>query len=140
LGTTSLPPDILALLRGFNPHKGGNDIIWALNRIRREGYHRLVVPVGTATAGFHARYMRISGGGSIPAHNWDSEKNEIIFLRARHDTKVDYNLQFAFFIAFGEVEGVAGQPVLGFLNAAASEVERIVLAIEAEARRIGLIA
>lgn len=66
-------------------------------------------------------------------------KNEIIFLRANTDTKVDYNIQFTFTIAFGEVEGVSGEPILGFLNAASSEVERIVLAIEAEAHRIGLI-
>ena len=66
-------------------------------------------------------------------------KNEIIFLRANTDTKVDYNIQFAFTIAFGEVEGVSGEPILGFLNAASSEVEHIVLAIEAEAHRIGLI-
>ena len=137
-----LPADILTLLRAFQPYKGGNDVVWALNRIRRQGYHRLLVPVGMASGTTRIHYMHIqaSGGEELPPPRWDSEKNEIVFLRANIDTKVDYNLQFTFSISFGEVEGVSGQPVLGFLNAATGEVERIVLAIEAEARRIGLIA
>jgi hypothetical protein len=41
-------------------------------------------------------------------------------------------------IAFGDIQGVARQPVIGVLNAMASEVERICAAIEAEAQRLGL--
>ena len=34
------PEEIFKLFRTFQPYKGGNDVIWALNRIRREGFHR----------------------------------------------------------------------------------------------------
>jgi hypothetical protein len=69
----------------------------------------------------------------------EHRKNEIIFAITGPSADLEYHVDLAFFIAFGPVEGVAGQPVLDVLDAMASEVERIVLAIEAEMRRLRLI-
>jgi hypothetical protein len=52
---------------------------------------------------------------------------------------LDYNLQVFFFIAFGDVEGLAGEPVIDYIAVAVSHVEQIMLAIEAEAKRLGLV-
>lgn len=134
------PPDILTLLRGFKPYKGGNgDPIWALNKIRRQGTHRLIVPMGFATPGIAVQHMEISGNVAIPGPRWDSINNEIVIARAGPGSRLHYNLNVGFFIAFGEVEGVAGQSAIPVLDAMAAEVGRIVLAIETESRRIGLI-
>lgn len=133
-----IPPDVVSLFRSFNPYKGGNDLIWALNSACNTSKHGIVVPVGMATNGMHINHLSISGGGTIHAPMWDSSKNEIVFATTEQDTKIEYDLGFSFFVAFGEVDGIGGQPAVPVLNAIASEVDRIVLAIEMEAKRIGL--
>src|SRR6266851_6251359 len=126
------PPDILALFRAFQPHQSGNTLIWALNRIRRQSTHRLLIPVGTASAGIFIRHMTMTSPHplDIPPPRWNSEKNEIIFAITGPGSDLQYDVDLAFFIAFGPVEGVAGQPVLATLDAMASEGERIILAME----------
>lgn len=109
-GLKDFPPDILTLLRGFKPYHGGNDLIWALNRIRRQSTHRLIVPVGVG----------------IKAPRWNGEKNELVYAVAQPGASLDYDLNIAFFIAFGPVEGLAGQPVVDVLTAITAETERIV--------------
>lgn len=42
------------------------------------------------------------------------------------------------FVAIGDVELVGGQPAIPFFDALANEIERILMAVEAEARRIGI--
>ena len=74
------PPDILALFRSLKPYQGGNDLIWALNRVRRQAAHRLIVPVGTIS---EALVYEFSISRPLPltipaAARWDSAKNEII--------------------------------------------------------------
>jgi len=133
------PPEILDIFRGCKPYKGENDLVWALNRIRRQSTHRLVVPVGMASSGMRIEHMRISGGAQIFAPRWDAENNEIILFRTENDAEFDYNINVAFFVAFGEVEGVAGSNVPETLRLMADEVTRIVTEIKAIARNIGLI-
>lgn len=133
-----IPPEIVALFRSFTPYKGGNDLIWALNNACNTSKHGIILPVGMATSGMHINHMVISGSGSIPAPVWNSEKNEIVFATTGPDTNFQYDLNISFFVAFGEVEGIGGQPAVPILNAIACEVNRIVVDIETEAKRIGL--
>ena len=118
------PPEILTLFRGFEPYQGRNDAIWALNRIRRQGYHRLIVPVGMTTQKITYNHLMISGGGSLFSPKWDAEKNEIIFATTRPGAEFDYNVTFSLFVAFGEVEGVAGNPVISTLAKMLDEASR----------------
>jgi hypothetical protein len=135
----ALPADILALLRSLQPYKGGNDLIWALNRIRRQGTHRLIVPAVTDVSVGNIRMTTSSPFPlDIPPPAWNSEKDEIVFAVSGPPGTFDYDVEFAFFIAFGQVEGVAGEPVGDALEDMIAEVERIVLAIKAESRRMGL--
>jgi hypothetical protein len=135
------PAGILALFRTLKPYQAGNQIIWALNRVRRQSTHRLLVPVGSALHGIAVKNLTISSPVpcEIPPPRWDSEKNEITLVIVGRGSDLKYDIELAFFVAFGQVEGLAGEPVLDTLDDAASEVERIILAIEAESRRIGLI-
>lgn len=134
----NIPPDIVALFRSFNPYKGGNDLIWALNNACNTSKHGIVVPVGMAASEMHINHMKISGSGGIPIPVWDRERNEIVFATTGHNTEFQYDLNISFFVAFGEVDGIGGQPAVPILNAIANEVNSIVFAIETEAKRIGL--
>ena len=91
-----------------------------------------------AAAGVQINYMAMSGSGAIPVPVWNSERNEIVFATTGLDTKFQYDLNISFFVAFGDVDEIGGEPAIPLLNAIASEVNRIVLAVEAEAKRIGL--
>lgn len=134
----NIPDDIVALFRAFKPYKGGNDLIWALNRANNINKHRLLVPscISLDTLGLR---MTMSGAGSIPVPRWDREKNEIIFAISAPGTKIKYEVKGSFCISFDEIETIRGYPAAHILSAMASEVERIVVAIEAEARRMGLV-
>jgi hypothetical protein len=143
------PPDILSLLRSFKTYETGNRLIWALNQIRRQTTHRLIVPVGFANAGGTLVLRNLPNSHITPAHfragrqlgpTWNVEKNEMIYMVASPEVHFDYNIVCLFDTVFGPtVEGVAGRRVLDFLNSAASDVDRIITSIEAEARRIGLV-
>jgi len=80
----------------------------------------------------------MKGPLKISAPRWDSAKNEMEYLRTGPTTVADINCQFTFYVALGKVEIMEGQTALTVLNAMAGEVEPVLMAIEAEARRIGL--
>jgi hypothetical protein len=140
--TTELPPDILTLLRSFEPYESGNVLIWGLNRIRRQASHRLIIPVGTTSAALEILQATMSS--PLPATvyteaRWDSAKDEIIFAETGPNANFKYKVNLSFLISFGPVEALAGAPALDTLEVMADEVERIILALEAESRRIGLV-
>ncbi len=79
-----------------------------------------------------------NSSASILAPKWDTEKDEITFASIGPGGSFEYNIQLAFFLAFGDVEGLAGRPVIDTLNGTAAEVERIIRAVGGESQRIGL--
>jgi hypothetical protein len=140
-----LPPEIVTLFRSFHAYPGGNDLLVALNRIRRQGFHRILEPVGsgflaatgvqgTIKAGPIAEYPTY-----VPNMVWDSEKDEMIYGVVGPGGEFKYEIQFTFTVTFGEVEGLAGAPVVPALRELVRLVEGIILATESEARRIGLL-
>jgi hypothetical protein len=139
--TKDLHQDILALLRGFQPYKGGNDLIWALNRICATNKHRMLSPIGMMSGGMYiGSFYSVSGPVRLMAPRWDIRKQEIIFAITEPGAIVEYdNPQFSFYIAFYEVDVVGGYPVLGVLGNLFSMVNRILGALEAEMRRLGFI-
>ena len=139
IGCKKFPQDILALLRRFQPHKGGDDLLWALNRICAANKHRMLAPIGIAVGGMHIRYMTFSGPGSIPMPRWDRAKQEIIYAIVGPNGKIEYNIDITFDVAFDKVEAVGGQPAIAILNALASKVEDILKALEGAARKLGYV-
>jgi hypothetical protein len=134
-----LPPDILTFFRNLKSYEAGNKLVWALNRIRRQSTHRLLVPIANASRGILIKHMSAMGFLEVPAPIWNSEKNEIVFAIVIPGSHFDYDVDLQFFVAFGPVEGVAGWPVIGTLEAMAKEVDRILAALEAETWAIRLI-
>lgn len=137
----NIPNEIIAIFRGFQPYQGGNDLIWALNRANNINKHRLLVPACQFLSNMNLRIHGSGGNCRIPPPPpiWDRGKNEIVFAITSPDAKIEYNIKGSYCISFDEIEVIRGHPAAHILDAMASEVEGIVMAIEAEARRIGLV-
>ncbi len=135
------PSEFLDLMRRFKPYKEGNKLIWALNRARRESVHRLLVPVVTAASQLRINYVNISSPLPLDllGPKWDAKKEEMVLIRTGKGSDVSYDIEIDLFVAFGQVEGLAGEPVTGALDAIVLDVESIVSAIEVEARKTGIV-
>lgn len=132
--------DIFDLMVSFKPYKGGDDLLWALNQLCNSHKHEIVTPVAMSTGSTMLNHANFQGliALEIPPR-WDRAKNEMILVRVRHGTRVDYDFQIQMFIAMAEVDVVDGQPADAVLNTLVGKVEGIILTIEAESRRIGII-
>jgi hypothetical protein len=132
-----VPKDIFPLLRAFEPYKGGSEALWALNEIRVANNHIPVIPIGTVT---RSTGVNIRGTGFVEmpvTPIWDSTKNEMILFTLGPGATFQGQFDFAFYIAFGEIESVKGKPVIPILDDFVEIVETILGAIEAECRRLG---
>jgi hypothetical protein len=76
-----------------------------LNRIRRQGTHRLIRPVGSASGGGVVRDVTIASPHflSLPTLIWNSEKDEVVFAITNPGSDLNYNIDLTLFITFGEV-------------------------------------
>lgn len=136
-----VPAGMYPLLRSFKPYKGGNRLLAALQALRNADNHAVLTPFGTD---FDRPFtsVKTTGYGSmiVPEHStWDRTKQEVVYLTTRTNTAVQYEIDFKFFVAFDNIESIAGDSVLAELHAIGIEVDRVVSAIEAEARRLGFI-
>ena len=138
-----LPREIQSLFCGFQPYLGGDDLLFAVNEACNTDKHKIVVPFfnvfvpsGIAVGGTRFFEMPLH-------HKWDSAKNEMELFTLGPDTppntRFDYNLQFAVFIATDEIEGIKGKPILGSAYAMGCKIHGIIRAIEVEALRLGFI-
>jgi hypothetical protein len=139
-GLIKFPQEILSILMRFKPYKGGDDLLWALNRICAANKHRLL-PLKIV------RFRQIEGKltkwgpGKIPDNmGWNNGKKEIVFFRAHRHTVVDSHINLALDIAFDESVGiVGGKPVVATLNTLVDKVENIIEALEGTGRVLEIV-
>ena len=140
--------DITALFCSFKPYKGGNDPLWALNDIRGSNQHALLAPLGTASVHVSLKEMTMVApkDGSVTftaplwtPSSWDSSKNEMILAKVDPGGTLKYQFELTPFIAFGDVPCFAGEPVGGVLKHLFGVVQSILMATEAECRRLGFV-
>ncbi|MGD0790545.1 MAG: hypothetical protein ABR920_02135 [Terriglobales bacterium] len=135
-----LPKEIQSLFCGFQPYLGGDDILWALNEICNGDKHKMVIPVGTAIVRLGASVQGTGGYFRMPdPHVWDRTKNEMVLITFGPKTEFKYDFNFGFFVVFNDIQIVDGKPILGVLDELCGKVERIVMCIEAESRRLRFI-
>jgi hypothetical protein len=136
-----LPQEIIALLREFKSYKGGNDLLCALNDWCNTDKHALLSAVETGVATARAR-MEGVGFVQMPANSptWDRSKHEIELFTTSPDTEnFQYDISFGIFVSFDQIEVIRDKEAIGVLYAMSSEVERILMAIEAETWRLGFV-
>jgi hypothetical protein len=139
-GCNDIPDEIKTVFRAFTPYKGGNDALWSLNNLCNLHKHKLIVPMAVESVEDRAVGFVMSGEGSLFAPEWSNEKNEVIFGESPAGEDLNYKAKLSFFVAFNEIDILRGIAALDALNSMADEVNDAIVAIEAECRRIGLVA
>ena len=134
---SDVPKEIVTLVRAFQPYKGGNLPLWALNKTANTK-HTLLMPVGIGGGGIYIKNLEADDVTDLKlmVPRWNRAKNEIVVFEAGAIKKMRYELAVNFTVAFDEVEPVSGEPVIAVLDTMASIVESIVSAIEAESQRL----
>jgi hypothetical protein len=134
-----LPPQIQSLFCGFQPYLGGDDLLWALNEICVADKHKMVIPVGAGVLRTSAS-VHVTGWFSMPdPHVWNRAKNEMEVVTILEGSTFEYNFDFRMFIAFNEIQIVDGKPVVSVLHEIGGKVKSILMAMEAESRRLKIV-
>jgi hypothetical protein len=126
------PDEIRALIPTFKPYKGGNVALWSLHRLCNSRKHAILMPVATQELQVHIG----SGITIFLAHQWNAENYEIEIL---HSGGADFTHadSFSFRIGFNDEEAwVRGSDPLAVLGRMVTEVERVLVRIEAECRKL----
>lgn len=135
----NLPIEVFDFMVAFQPYKGGDDLLYAMNELRNMPTHEEILKLKLVTSG--GTVMMNSGAARfkrIPPL-WDDAKNEMELFRTPTLEYPDLKFQFGVLVEFAEMDSVRGKPVGALLDAMARKVESIVAALEAESRRLGFI-
>ena len=156
-GLKYLPPEIRALFRSFEPYKGGNDILWALNELCNVDKHAALVPIDLAALRYNFTILRksdplavlmrhatkvIEVGGPIVigGKTFDAEKNEITIGVYPLGTNAKIKTEVTHAVVLKHPEKIiSGQHPIFLLDQIGAEVSNILSATEAECRRIGIL-
>jgi hypothetical protein len=133
-----LRPEIISLFSGFKPYLGGSYCLARLNMLCNAQKHAELVPFRTDEL-LGVRFV-MGGAGLVLKHHWDAENFEIEILDIPPGGDLGHPGTFAFDITFDHSEpGLGNSEPLGLLTGMAQEVERVLIATEAECRKLGLI-
>jgi hypothetical protein len=134
-----IPQEIRDLISKFETYKGGDNLIWALNKLSNTNKHGTISPMAVVSQGMSFTSVSTAGNTSFHVPYWDRAKNEMTLARNVRGSEFNMNIQVVLLIAIYDVEFVNGKPVLAILDEFVGKVESIVMAIEAESKRIGLV-
>src|SRR5262249_50839560 len=110
-----VPDAIVAVFRRFKPYKGGNDDLWALNKLRNST-HTQLIPIAVLRANIwihHSEFLTDQLTGLNPV--FDSAKYELPFARAAIDQNFQFTPHATFNIGFPEPEITGRRDAVTFL-------------------------
>jgi hypothetical protein len=139
-----LPTEIRSIFERSNAYPGGNDPLWATNEIANANKHfglkglLLTRPDAFFSARIEGRGGReeiVSPGGA--GIGWDAGKNEVTLFVAEPGAKTHVHVNITASVAIDGIQIHACPTAPALLDAARNEIKRILMATEAECRRLG---
>ena len=128
--TSKLSPDAVSLIDSLQPYKGGNDLLWALNRLANTDKHRMLIPMAAANLGAQLQLTGRPLGTmehtfKVPRKWQLLEPDATIFI---YPAGMQFNGEITVLtdISFRGVAPVAGQPVVAVLEQLADLTEGII--------------
>jgi hypothetical protein len=143
-----LPAEILTLFLSYKPYNGPDNILWAVNKICNTKKHCALIPlrIKNALASFSAEvpdnsaigFERETFGRDTLFRGWIPEKREMILVTVPAGLNPNIRGDFTFTVA---IEGVETMPraAADLLDQMFRIVEGVLVATEAECRRLGFI-
>lgn len=126
-----VPEKLFPIFRAFKPYKGGDDVLWALNRVAIADKHTLLRVELASQLG------NVTGTGGIRKllvnPSWDSAKNEIEIGTFIKNSGVHYKAEIGLTIAFDKIDVIEGEPIPKVLDYWVDKADRIISALEAAA-------
>jgi hypothetical protein len=141
-------PAAIRAIDETKPYKGGNDLLWRLHHLNNVDKHRLLVTVGSHSAGVGlwgmmwpmVQQLRKPGTPDrkvmpMPEDNLFIDPADKLFALKVGDelfidgpgAEVNKNLKFRFEVAFGEPETSEGEPIVETLTQMADLVDSVVV-------------
>jgi hypothetical protein len=134
--------ELVAFVRKFNSHYGGDDLLYALGSLAGPNKHQRILGISLSNAGVQlggsgqAWSISSTGGFEIGGNKWNDLRNELEFARFGRGTTGNIDARPVIQIVLGTGEPPLSDPAPTVLDTLASKVEGIVLGIEAETSRI----
>jgi hypothetical protein len=133
-------PEVVAIIKGFKPYRGGNDDLWELNKVRNVKEHRhLVAPAlaGGRMLPFEiaGKKIRMLSTSPVKEAQWDNVNKTLTFSTIP-DFERQIEKKLTFFLTFGDIEGMVGEHLIPKLEAFAQVVENCIDSIETETWRL----
>jgi hypothetical protein len=124
------------IINFLQPRKGGNDRLWALKNLTNANKHRALITFGAAVDNIEISTLELPGPGPILRPYWDRVNNEIVISRTTENVQPRYDLNVSFYIAFGDIEGLSGQPVIQAIDYLSAIVSAFLTGLESDMGRI----
>jgi hypothetical protein len=134
-------PDLLEFIKNFKPYLGGDDFLWAFNRITGKNKHQRIFAISTNKT-LYTDDNLVFREGKIGSNLWNERKNELEVSRTKisnignHDNADLMKIEFTLEMVIGDAEVIGGHPAIEVLNDILNKTESIVLAIKAESERL----
>ena len=140
-----LPEEFFSLFRAFKPYEGGNNLLWALNRICIANKHTFLTTITLnatrVTEPFTVTYSREAEPFWITFPRdivWDRTKQEVVVARSSTRADAQFQCRVTTFISFDDIEIVRNQEVVAVLDALVGVVDQILRDTETLARQLGV--
>ncbi len=136
-----IPDEIFQVMLASKPYRGGNDHLWALNKLCNSNKHEIIVPF--AMGGIMAAYTISRGSApTLSPQKWDREKQEREIARSNATSKFRGHRQVQAYVVFDEFNAagdiISFNSILPILGQMLEEVSTVVFDVQIEASRIGL--
>ena len=131
-----LHPRVVSVFGFFQPYKGGNDRFWALKNLTNSNKHRSLISFGASVDNIEVNTLDIPNVRALRRPYWDTPRNELIISRTAERIEPRYDLNVSFHIAFGDIEGLRGTPVIQSIDYLAAIVGSFLTGIESDVQRI----
>ncbi len=136
-----LPKEIISLLYTFKAYKGGNNLLWSLNKMSNSNKHATVCTIISGVSGIDYSHMRLYQGARFRP-KWDHTKNEmelVRFISKEDGWYFQSYLNFTPLVSIDNIDFLRGKPSVAVFRQFVGMVERIIMTLERESRRIGIL-
>jgi len=100
-----IPTEIVDHFRALQPYRGGNDLIWLLNKYANESKHRLLTPIGMSSSDAFARTFSATSVDiyELPPR-WDEQRNALVLCILPKGATATYSIDVRVVVRLRNIE------------------------------------